>query len=185
MPSAVCVRSLVPKEKNSAVSAIWPAIRQARADRLELDGAGRITIIDYKTGTSIDIKNWASQRITEPQVPIYAALAGEDVSAIAFAKVQLDKPAFVGVAEDSDMLPGVPGVGDDKQRLFPPAAYPSWTSVIQHWETRLQAIAQEIKVGHAPVLFSDEKELQYCEVLPLLRLPEYRRLLAQSGNPTP
>ncbi len=154
-------------------------------DRIDELDDGRRIVIDYKTGASIDIKNWASQRITEPQVPIYAALAGEDVSAIAFAKVQLDKPAFVGVAKDSDMLPGVPGVGDDKQRFFPPADYPSWTSVVQHWETRLEAIAQEIKAGLAPVLFSDEKELQYCEVLPLLRLPEYRRLLAQSGNSAP
>ena len=31
MPYVVCVRSLVPKEKNSAVSATSPAIRQARA----------------------------------------------------------------------------------------------------------------------------------------------------------
>ncbi len=154
-------------------------------DRIDELADGRRIVLDYKTGASIDIKNWASQRITEPQVPIYAALAGEDVSAIAFAKVQLDKPAFVGVAEDSDMLPGVPGVGDDKQRLFPPAAYPSWTSVIQHWEARLEAIAQEIKDGHAPVLFADEKELQYCDVLPLLRLPEYRRLHAQSGSSAP
>ena len=154
-------------------------------DRIDELADGRRIVLDYKTGASIDIKNWASQRITEPQVPIYAALAGEDVSAIAFAKVQLDKPAFVGVAKDSDMLPGVPGIGDDKQKLFPPAAYPSWISVIQHWEARLEAIAQEIKDGHAPVLFADEKELQYCDVLPLLRLPEYRRLHAQSGSSAP
>jgi hypothetical protein len=30
MPKAVCVRSLVPKEKNSAVSAISPAFSAAR-----------------------------------------------------------------------------------------------------------------------------------------------------------
>ena len=57
--------------------------------------------------------------------------------------------------------------------------------MIQHWEACLEAIAQEIKDGHAPVLFADEKDLQYCDVLPLLRLPEYRRLLAQSGNAAP
>jgi len=176
--------TVVAKEEQRVIRVADIAVNVV-IDRIDELDDGRRIVIDYKTGASIDIKNWASQRITEPQVPIYAALAGEDVSAIAFAKVQLDKPAFVGVAKDSDMLPGVPGIGDDKQKLFPPAAYPSWTSVIQHWETRLQAIAQEIKVGHAPVLFSDEKELQYCEVLPLLRLPEYRRLLAQSGNPAP
>ena len=30
------------------------------------------------------------------------------------------------------------------------------------------------------VVFADEKALQYCEVLPLLRLPERRRLLAKA-----
>lgn len=176
--------SVVAREERRVIRVADIAVNVV-IDRIDELADGRRIVIDYKTGASIDIKNWASQRITEPQVPIYAALAGEDVSAIAFAKVQLDKPAFVGVAEDSDMLPGVPGVGDDKQRLFPPAAYPSWTSVIQHWEARLEAIAQEIKDGHAPVLFADEKELQYCDVLPLLRLPEYRRLHAQSGSSAP
>jgi exodeoxyribonuclease-5 len=35
-----------------------------------------------------------------------------------------------------------------------------------------------VKAGAAGVAFVDEKALQYCEVLPLLRLPERRRLLA-------
>ncbi len=34
MPSAVCVRSLVPKEKNSAVSAMSPARRAARGSSI-------------------------------------------------------------------------------------------------------------------------------------------------------
>ncbi len=154
-------------------------------DRIDELADGRRIVIDYKTGANIDIKNWASERITEPQVPLYAALAGEDVSAVAFGKVQLDKPAFAGVAQDSDMLPGIYGIGEDRQKLFPPAVYPSWQSVVQHWATRIEAIAQEIKDGVAPVLFAAEKELQYCEVLPLLRLPEYRQMIAQNRTAAP
>jgi hypothetical protein len=37
-----------------------------------------------------------------------------------------------------------------------------------------------VKQGQAGVVFADESALQYCEVLPLLRLPERRRLLAQA-----
>ncbi len=33
-------------------------------------------------------------------------------------------------------------------------------------------IATEIKAGEASVKFSDKNALSYCEVLPLLRLPE-------------
>ncbi|MGV0952642.1 MAG: hypothetical protein ACOYB3_18495, partial [Azonexus sp.] len=53
-----------------------------------------------------------------------------------------------------------------------------WIAVITHWRERLHAVAKEVKVGQAGVMFADEKSLKYCEVLPLLRLPERRRLLA-------
>lgn len=147
-------------------------------DRIDQLADGRQVIIDYKTGAAIDTKNWAEQRITEPQLPIYAALVNEDVAAVVFAKVLLDKPAFAGVADEKDILPGVQGIGDDKQKIFDPAEFPDWVAVITHWRERLHAVAKEVKQGRAGVVFADEKALQYCEVLPLLRLPERRRLLA-------
>lgn len=153
-------------------------------DRIDSLDDGRQVIIDYKTGASIDTKNWAGQRITEPQLPIYAALVNDEVAAVVFAKVLLDKPAFAGVADEKDILPGVQGVGDDKQKLFDPAEFPDWVAVITHWRERLHAVAGEVKAGVAGVSFADEKGLQYCEVLPLLRLPERRRLLAAAAGMT-
>lgn len=50
--------------------------------------------------------------------------------------------------------------------------------MLEHWRGRLQAVAREVGAGVAGVVFADEAELRYCEVLPLLRLPERRRLLA-------
>jgi len=147
-------------------------------DRIDRLADRRLVIIDYKTGRSIDFRNWAEQRITEPQLPIYAALVADDVSAAVFAKVLLDAPAFAGVADDRDVLPGVQGIGGDRQKIFDPAEFPDWTAVVTHWRERLHAIAREVKAGAAGVAFADEKALQYCEVLPLLRLPERRRLLA-------
>ncbi len=151
-------------------------------DRIDQLADGRQVIIDYKTGASIDTKNWAGQRLTEPQLPIYAALVNDEVAAVVFAKVLLDKPAFAGVADEKDILPGVQGIGDDKQKIFDPAEFPDWIAVITHWRERLHAIAGEVKAGVAGVCYADEKDLQYCEVLPLLRLPERRRLLAAAGE---
>jgi exodeoxyribonuclease-5 len=147
-------------------------------DRIDQLADGRQIIIDYKTGAAIDVKNWAGQRITEPQLPIYVALVNDEVAAVVFAKVLLDKPAFAGVAEEKDLLPGVQGLGDDKQKIFPPADFPDWIAVVTHWRERLHAIAREVKEGVAGVSIADEKALRYCDVLPLLRLPERRRLLA-------
>ncbi len=147
-------------------------------DRIDQLADERQVIIDYKTGASIDIANWAEQRITEPQLPIYAALVNDEVVAVVFAKVLLDKPGFSGVADEKNILPGVQGIGDDKQKIFDPAEFPDWIAVITHWRERLHAVAREVKEGQAGVMFGEEKHLQYCEVLPLLRLPERRRLLA-------
>ena len=58
------------------------------------------------------------------------------------------------------------------------AGRPGLITFITHWRERLHAVAREVKEGRAGVAFADEKALQYCEVLPLLRLPERRRLLA-------
>lgn len=150
-------------------------------DRIDRLADGRQVIIDYKTGAAIDTKNWAGQRITEPQLPIYAALVNDEVAAVVFAKVLPDKPGFAGIADEKDILPGVQGVGDDKQKIFDPAEFPDWIAVITHWRERLHAVASEVKAGSAGVVFADEKGLQYCEVLPLLRLPERRRLLAAAA----
>ena len=149
-------------------------------DRIDRLVDGRQIIIDYKTGAAIDTRNWAEQRISEPQLPIYAALVNDEVAAVVFAKVLLDKPGFAGVADARDILPGVQGIGDDKQKVFDPAEFPDWIAVVTHWRERLHAVAGEVKAGQAAVAFADEKDLQYCEVLPLLRLPERRRLLAES-----
>ncbi len=152
-------------------------------DRIDRLDDGRQVIIDYKTGAAIDIKNWAEPRITEPQLPIYAALVNDEVAAVVFAKVLLDKPGFAGVADEKDILPGVQGIGDDKQKIFDAAEFPDWIAVITHWRERLHAVAGEVGAGRAGVVFADEKKLQYCEVLPLLRLPERRRLLAEALAP--
>ena len=102
------------------------------------------------------------------------------MTAVVFAKVLIDKPGFAGIADEKDILPGVQGVGDEKQKIFDPGEFPDWIAVITHWRERLHAIAGEVKAGQAGVVFADEKALRYCEVLPLLRLPERRRLLAEA-----
>ena len=149
-------------------------------DRIDQLADGRQIIIDYKTGATVDIKNWADARITEPQLPIYAALVADEVTAVVFAKVLLDKPGFAGVADEKDILPGVQGVGDEKQKIFDPVEFPDWIAVVMHWRERLHAVAREVKLGEAGVMFADENALQYCEVKPLLRLAERRRLLASA-----
>lgn len=152
-------------------------------DRIDALDDGRLLIIDYKTGRSIDLRNWASDRLSEPQLPIYAALAlptadGAEVAGAAFAKVLMDRPGFAGISGPGGLLPGVPGLGEGRPPLFDPQRFPDWPAVLHHWRERLQAIAREIRAGEAAVRFADASALRYCEVLPLLRLAERQQLLA-------
>lgn len=145
-------------------------------DRIDRLADGQHVIIDYKTGQSIDVSNWAEDRLSEPQLPIYASLVAQGaVDAVVFAKVLLDKPAFSGIAAEAGLLPGVLALTDEKQKIFAPQRFPDWPSVIEHWRAALRHVALEVRAGVAGVTFSDVKALTYCEVKPLLRLAEVAR----------
>ena len=174
-------------------------------DRIDQLADGSRVVMDYKTGRKPDTRNWAEQRITEPQLPVYAAFAlsaadpaqeqaqaGQalqaafwdeqgaeiataatgEVTAIAFAMVRLEEYSFAGLSLD-EVLPAVPALDDKKAREnFDPEHFPDWPSVLAHWQQSLRGTVQALKRGEAAVRLQDEAELQYCEVLPLLRLPE-------------
>ena len=61
-------------------------------------------------------------------------------------------------------------------------AFSDWASLLTHWKSSIEAIAQEIKSGEAAVRFNDEQALAYCEVLPLLRLPERKLQFERFAN---
>ena len=147
-----------------------------KIDRIDQLEDGQLLVIDYKTGATIDTKNWASERITEPQLPIYAAIAKAEegpVAGVIFAKVLMKDPTWAGLAEHDKMLPKVTGL-DSKagRKLFAEADFPDWASVLTHWSERIYAITKEIKTGDAGVRFINQKDLQYCDVRPILRLSE-------------
>ena len=162
----------VERKQTIPIENILITLAVDRVDKLE---DGRLLVMDYKTGNRIDFKNWAQANITEPQLPIYAAfLMGDaEVAAVCFAKVLSDKAGFAGIAASEDVIKGPLVLNDTKARkLFDEANFPDWSSVIAHWKTSIIATAQSIKAGDAAVRFDNEKQLAYCEVLPLLRLAE-------------
>ncbi len=174
---------VVAREREALVEIEGIAVRMIidRIDRLDDDAQ---LVIDYKTGQAIDTANWASTRLSEPQLPIYAALVADDVAGVAFAKVRLDAPAFVGVCDVKDRLPGVPGLGDGRQKIFPAEQFADWPAVLEHWRERLHAVAREVADGIAGVVVYDAPGLRYCEVLPLLRLAERQGWQSGKGEDT-
>jgi exodeoxyribonuclease-5 len=144
-------------------------------DRIDELQDGRRIVIDYKTGAVAGYKSWAEMRITDPQLPIYAAIAqtNQTTSAVAFAKVQLDDSTFLGIASDDGLLPRVPGVDSrDGRKVFSADEFADWQAVLAHWRSSIQEIALEVKYGTAAVIVADAADLRYCDVLPILRLAE-------------
>jgi exodeoxyribonuclease-5 len=103
------------------------------------------------------------------------------VAAVALARVTREDPAFLGVAEEGGLLPGVAAL-DDQRRRFGAADFPDWPTLRACWAERIREVAREVKDGIAAVVFEDEKALQYCEVKPLLRLAERRQQMEGEGE---
>jgi hypothetical protein len=146
-------------------------------DRIDELQDGRRIVIDYKTGAVSGYKSWADMRITDPQLPIYAAIAQSDqtTASVAFGKVQLDDSTFLGIASEDALLPRVPGVDSkDGRKVFSADEFADWQAVLRHWRSSIQEIALEVKFGAAAVQVADEASLRYCDVLPILRLAERR-----------
>lgn len=140
-----------------------------KVDRIHQLENGKIEFIDYKTGSGPKRNSWGEARITEPQLPIYAVWWGADLNQVAgvhFAMVKTAEHDFIGISEENF-------ISEAKKKL--PAGlqkFEHWLQCLAHWKVSIEAMAQEIKAGESAVRFDDEKLLVYCEVLPLLRLPE-------------
>jgi probable DNA repair protein len=142
-------------------------------DRIDKLAEGGLVVIDYKTSAAVSNSSWAEDRISEPQLPIYVVLAlkYEQVVAVSFAKVRSDETKFIGLSAEQDVLPKVTALAKVRENsAF--YGFGNWDALLEHWYTSLTNIAQEIKAGVAGVTVGNEADLVYCDVKPLLRLPE-------------
>jgi exodeoxyribonuclease-5 len=130
-------------------------------DRLDQLSDGSRLLIDYKTSRQLKVSAWEGERLAEPQLPVYAIWGlDEPPAGVAFARLRPGECGFLGIGE-SVIADGIKAVED-------------WPAQLARWRAAIAAIAGEIRQGEAGVRFADEKDLRYCEVLPLLRLPEAR-----------
>jgi ATP-dependent helicase/nuclease subunit B len=138
-----------------------------RIDRMDRLHDGSYALFDYKTG-QVSRQGWLGQRPEEPQLPIYAVSAKEEVSTLAFARLQRGKLGFSGYARSRDLVPKVEAAKD-------------WKALLRMWKQQIAALGEGFAAGEARV---DPKRglatCRYCDLHTLCRV--YEKVSALSDD---
>jgi ATP-dependent helicase/nuclease subunit B len=136
---------------------------KGRIDRMDRLAGGGHALIDYKTATTVSSRAWTDERPDDPQLPLYAVTAAEEVTALAFAKVRAGDMRFSGFSADGGVMPQV-------------KASPDWDALRAGWHERLEALAGAFMRGRAAV--DPKRGLQTCRNCDLQTLCRVHELLA-------
>jgi probable DNA repair protein len=117
-----------------------------RMDRL-VDGERGHVLIDYKTGGRVTPKDWEPPRPDDPQLPLYAVAAPEDLAAVTFAKLRPGDMRFTGFAKAKDLVPRVR-----------PAL--NWNSLLADWKKEAESLGSAFASGDAAV--DPKRDLKTC-----------------------
>jgi probable DNA repair protein len=133
---------------------------QSRIDRMDrLKGGGHV-LIDYKSSRFLSPKQWEGPRPDDPQLPLYAVTAREELAAVVFAKLRPGEMRFMGYSRNPNVVPQV-------------NAAQSWPALLAAWKEDADALGAAFASGEARV---DPKEGLYtcrnCDLQTLCRVYE-------------
>ena len=139
-----------------------------RVDRLE---DGRLVIVDYKTG-EVHVGDWFGERVLEPQLPLYAVLAEDEVAGVCVARLKTGHMAYSGVAADTQVHPGFQACAALKANT----EGLDWPGLVALWRERLAQLVGEYLEGQSAVAPVDEtRSCTFCELSSLCRLKDRER----------
>ena len=122
-------------------------------------------VIDYKSGATKTINEWFLNAYGDLQMPFYALFASnKPIDAIAIGIINSPKPQWIGIGRDRGLLQGI----KDAAAID----YQSWDDLIGFWKYRIDEAVKSYESGNAAIKFTREKDMAYCQVKPILRLPE-------------
>ncbi|HVY07128.1 MAG TPA: PD-(D/E)XK nuclease family protein [Burkholderiales bacterium] len=130
-----------------------------RIDRLDRLASGGHALIDYKTGRPTP-NDWMGERPADPQLPLYALSAGEEITAVAFAKLRTGEMRYMGFSRDANAISNVRAAKD-------------WDALLAGWRSKIESLGAAFAAGDARV--DPRKGLQtcgQCDLHPLCRIYE-------------
>jgi probable DNA repair protein len=126
----------------------------SRIDRMDRLPDGSHILIDYKTGRATP-RQWEGPRPDDPQLPLYAVAAREQLAAVAFARLKAGELRFMGYARAERLLPGV-------------KLYRDWPGLLAQWKKEAEALGASFAAGEARV--DPKHDLKTCRLCALQTL---------------
>ncbi|HJS78399.1 MAG TPA: PD-(D/E)XK nuclease family protein, partial [Burkholderiales bacterium] len=134
---------------------------QSRIDRMDKLREGGHVLIDYKSSRFLSPRQWEGPRPDDPQLPLYAVTAPEDLAAVVFAKLRPGEMRFIGFSRNPNLIPQVNVPGKP------------WPALLAAWKKDAEALGTGFASGDARV---DPKEgldtCRNCELHTLCRVYE-------------
>ena len=154
----------VEQQRDLTVSGLQLSSRIDRMDRLERGGH---VLIDYKTGGLTTPKQWEGPRPDDPQLPLYAVAAPEELAAVTFAKLRPGDMKFMGYARSDQLIPNV-------------QLYRDWEKLLAEWKKDAEALGAAFASGDAQVdPKEDFKTCRRCDLHTLCRVYEKKNPLSE------
>lgn len=130
-------------------------------------------IMDYKSG-NCELKDWAGDRLEQPQIPLYYLALDQQssatpVAALVFGQVKQGAVKFVGISLDEGLLPGVTSLKKSRS-ISLKKDISEWAEIKPKWDARLKILVNEFQNGVAHVDPKSAASCNYCEFGALCRV---------------
>ncbi|MBF0444200.1 MAG: PD-(D/E)XK nuclease family protein [Magnetococcales bacterium] len=161
---------VVGREAESAIEVGGIKIK-FRIDRIDKLDSGELVVVDYKTGVA-NINSWLSDRPQEPQMLLYALANQGNLAALVYAQITAGQQRYLGLAHAQGIIPAIDLLESGK--YF--SEYLDWQSLLNHWLSVVDHLAQQYKKG---VTWVDPlpNACDWCDFPMLCRVAEQRNTL--------
>lgn len=145
------------------VAGLQLRLRLDRVDRVSTPYGERWLVIDYKTGREAETKGWRSDRLSEPQLPLYASHAATlaagvpEVNGICFGHLKDGHPALVAQTSWRKKLIQ-PEDGDFSAE---------WNEQLAQWRHSIEGAARGFLAGEAWISERVTERSHYAHLLAL------------------